>query len=363
MPVAIHACLGLIVLCQPAGEDVGPAPARAPEGMVLIEGGEFLMGTEGVGWPEERPAHRVRVGDFWIDQTEVTNAAFESFVEASGYVTTAERALDWEELRKQLPPGTPKPSDEVLQPGSLVFVPPKRPQNPGDQSGGGGGALWRWVIGASWRHPEGPKSSIEGRMDHPVVHVSWEDAAAYAAWAGKRLPTEAEWEYAARGGLEGARYTWGDEWPEDGEPALANTWWGDFPYEHADEASGDGYAGTAPAGSFPPNGYGLYDLGGNVWEWCADWYRADEYERRMRGLELRGVEVAENPQGPDSPWAPGREREPLRAMRGGSFLCHISYCDRYRPGARQGTSFDTGLSHVGFRCVKDVPPDERVGDD
>ncbi|MFG0305367.1 MAG: formylglycine-generating enzyme family protein [Phycisphaerales bacterium JB040] len=358
MPIASHAVTGVLLLLQPVAES---APKDAPEGMVLIEGGEFVMGTPAGGWPEEGPAHRVRVGDFWIDRTEVTNASFAAFVEATGYVTVAERALDWEELKKQLPPGTPRPDDEVLQPGSLVFVSPARPDDP---TGGRGAGLewWRWVVGACWRHPEGPGSTIEGRMDHPVVHVSWEDAASYAAWAGKRLPTEAEWEYAARGGLESARYTWGDEWPGAGEPALANTWWGDFPYEHSDADNADGYAGTAPVGSFPPNAFGLHDMAGNVWEWCADWYRADEYQRRVRGLELRGIAVADNPRGPDSAWAPGREREPLRAMRGGSHLCHVSYCDRYRPGARQGASADTGLSHVGFRCVQDAPSDDGEGD-
>jgi formylglycine-generating enzyme required for sulfatase activity len=236
-------------------------PPNQPENMVWIPSGEFTMGTNDVrSFPNERPAHRAHVEGFRIDEHDVTNAEFAKFVEATGYVTTAERKPDWNELKKELPPGTPKPDESVLVAGSLVFTPTSGPVPLNDLS-----AWWRWVPGASWRHPEGPGSTIEGRKNHPVVQVPWDDAVAYAKWAGKRLPTEAEWEFAARGGLEGKRYAWGDE-SRPGGKYVANTWQGLFPVTNTAE---DGFVGTSPVKSFPPNGYGLYDMAGNVWQWSA----------------------------------------------------------------------------------------------
>jgi formylglycine-generating enzyme required for sulfatase activity len=226
--------------------------------MAWVSGGEFTMGTDDPeAAPAEHPAHRVRVDGFWMDVTEVTNAQFRRFAEATGYLTTAERPVVWEQLRNELSPGTPRPSDDQLAPGSLVFSPPDHPVALDDHT-----AWWRWVPGANWRYPEGPGSSIEGKEDHPVVHVSWDDALAYANWAGKRLPTEAEWEFAARGGLDGRKYAWGDEF-QPGDKPLANTWQGRFPDTNTQD---DGFPRIAPVKSFPPNGYGLYDMIGNVWE-------------------------------------------------------------------------------------------------
>jgi sulfatase modifying factor 1 len=312
-------------------------PADLPPGMVWIPGGEFMMGTDSeLGWPDEKPAHRVRVDGFLMDATEVTNAQFGAFVAATGFVTTAEKAPSLEEIMSQVPPGTPPPPTESLVPGALVFTPPVGRVDLNDFS-----QWWAWVPGASWRRPEGPKSRIEGRDLHPVVQVSWDDASAYARWAGKRLPTEAEWECAARGGLEGKVFVWGDTNASE-RPALANIWQGEFPHRNT---ATDGFARTAPVKSFPPNGYGLYDTAGNVWEWCSDWYDRELYQRRA------GQGLVVNPSGPERSYNPARPFEPQRAQRGGSFLCHESYCLRYRPSARHGCSPDTGMSHVGFRCA------------
>jgi sulfatase modifying factor 1 len=317
----------------------GRSSADAPPGMAWVPGGEFTMGTDDPeAAPAEHPAHRVRVDGFWMDATEVTNAQFRRFVEATGYVTTAERPVDWGQLRKELPPGMPKPPDDRLAPGSLVFNPPGRPVSLDDHT-----AWWRWVPGASWRHPEGPGSSIEGKDDHPVVHVSWDDAVAYARWAGKRLPTEAEWEFAARGGLEGKNYAWGDEL-QPGDRPLANTWQGHFPDRNTGE---DGFPRIAPVKSFPPNRYSLHDLIGNVWEWCSDWYRPDAYRLLPAGS------VVVNPAGPESGFDPTEPYQPKRVTRGGSYLCSPNYCSNYRPSARRGTASDSGMSHLGFRCVVD----------
>jgi formylglycine-generating enzyme required for sulfatase activity len=308
-----------------------------PPGMVWIPGGEFTMGTDSdLGWPDEKPAHRVRVSGFWMDETEVTNAQFRKFVEATSYVTTAEKPPDVEEILRQSPPGTPRPPKENLVPGSLVFTPTAGPVNTRDFS-----QWWRWTPGANWKHPEGPDSTLDGKDDHPVVHVSWDDAVAYAKWAGKRLPTEAEWEYAARGGLDGKPYVWGDEPFSDDHPQ-ANIWQGEFPWKNTAK---DGYERTAPVKSYPPNDYGLYDMAGNAWEWCADWYQRDLYRQRA------GKKMTVNPTGPDHTIDPARPFMPQRVQRGGSFLCQDSYCSRYRPSARHGCSPDTGMSHVGFRCV------------
>jgi formylglycine-generating enzyme required for sulfatase activity len=317
----------------------GAAPSSdEPPGMRWIPAGEFTMGTDDPkSMRNERPAHRVRLDGFWMDAHDVTNAEFRRFVEATGYVTTAERKPSWEELKKQLPPGTKKPDPSRLVPGSLVFTPPARQVPLNNLS-----RWWRWVPGADWRHPQGPGSSIQGKDNHPVVHVSWHDAAAYAKWAGKRLPTEAEWEYAARGGLEGKRFAWGDEFRPGGKH-MANTWQGKFPVKDTAE---DGFAGTSPVGSFPANGYGLYDMAGNVWQWCSDWYRADAHDQCAAG-----VCCCENPAGPADTFDPADPYAARRVIKGGSFLCHVSYCESYRPSARRGTPPDTGTSHIGFRCV------------
>jgi formylglycine-generating enzyme len=285
--------------------------------MVRIPGGEFVMGAdEPPGLNNERPARRVRLDGFWIDEHDVTNAEFRKFVEATGYVTTAEKPVDWEELKKQVPPGTPKPADELLKPGSLVFTPPDHAVDLRDMSG-----WWTWTTGANWKHPQGPASNVDNKDDYPVVQVSWDDAVAYAKWAGKRLPTEAEWEHAARGGTGGTRYYWGNQLKVDGK-YMCNTFTGEFPFKNTVD---DGFAGTSPVKSFPPNGYGLFDMAGNVWNWTSDAYR----------------------ESPDA--VPERFR---RVTKGGSFLCHPNYCESYRPTARRGTPHDTGSEHVGFRCAK-----------
>jgi formylglycine-generating enzyme required for sulfatase activity len=317
---------------RPGGGTGGVSP-----GMCWVGPGEFRMGSDDPrALPNERPVHRVRLDGFWIDAHDVTNAEFRAFVEATGYITTAERKPDWEELKKQLPPGTPKPEPARLVPGSLVFTPAPRPVPLHDLA-----RWWRWVPGASWRHPQGPDSDLEGKDHHPVVHVSWYDAVAYAKWAGKRLPTEAEWEYAARGGLDGKRFAWGDEFRPGGK-YMANTWQGKFPVH---DSGADGFAGTSPVGSYPANGYGLHDMAGNVWQWCSDWYAADAHARAGKG-------VSSNPTGPARSFDPTDPYAPRRVIKGGSFLCHASYCASYRPGARRGTPPDTGSAHIGFRCVR-----------
>jgi sulfatase modifying factor 1 len=315
------------------GCDRPPVPSASTEGMVWIEGGEFSMGSDArLAQADERPAHPVRVDGFWMDSTEVTNAQFRKFAEATGFVTDAERPPDLAALMAQVPPGTPPPPVELLVPGSLIFTPPQAPGQP----------WWEWRAAANWRRPEGPTSDLSGRGDHPVVHVSWQDATAYADWAGKRLPTEAEWEFAARGGLDAAPFVWGDQ--NDDLSTRMNTWQGQFPNVRE---KGDGYADTSPVGSFPPNGYGLYDVAGNVWEWVADWYRPDTYPQRA------GDGVVVNPTGPKSSFDPDEPYSPKRVCRGGSYLCSDNYCTGYRPSARMKSSPDTSLAHTGFRCVKD----------
>jgi formylglycine-generating enzyme required for sulfatase activity len=317
------------------------APAKNPPGMLWIPGGEFLMGSElPDARPDEQPEHRVRVAGFWIDETEVTNAQFQKFVDATGYVTTAERPPELAEIMKQLPPGTPPPPAEKMVAASLVFAPTDRPVPLDDI-----GQWWTWTAGADWLHPEGPQSNLDGRSDHPVVQVSWDDAVAYARWAHKRLPTEAEWEFAARGRLEAKHFIWGDSDVSETHPQ-ANIWQGNFPNKNL---AADGYERTAPVKSFPPNGDGLYDMAGNVWEWCGDWYAVNTYARQA------GRGVADNPVGPDQSFAPHRPESLLRVQRGGSFLCNASYCASYRPSARMSSSPDTGMSHVGFRCVVPGP--------
>lgn len=312
-----------------------PAETAVREGMVWVAGGSYTMGaTDGEGANDELPLHTVRLKGFWMDKTEVTNKQFRAFVASTHYITTAEKAPDWEELKKQLPPGTPKPPADQLAAASLVFTPTSHAVDLRDVS-----QWWRWVKGADWRHPDGPASSIEGKDDYPVVHISWYDAHAYAQWAGKRLPTEAEWEYAARGGMAGP-YPWGKEDIESGRPR-ANTWQGSFPYINS---GWDGYAGLAPVASFMPNAYGLYDMAGNVWEWCSDWYDPAYYSSS----------AVVNPQGPLHSNDPTEPTVPKKVVRGGSFLCNASYCKGYRVSSRMKSSPDTGLENTGFRCVADA---------
>lgn len=309
------------------------------EGMVLIKGGVFEMGGDNFqADQDEYPKHTVKVSSFYMDATAVTNDQFKKFVDATGYITTAEQKPDWEELKKDLPPGTPKPDDEMLVAASLVFKQTPGPVNLNDY-----GQWWEWMPGANWKHPQGPQSNLEGKGNYPVVHVSYFDALAYCKWAGKRLPTEAEWEYAARGGLENNIYLWGNEHINTGK-AKANSWEGKFPYLNTNK---DGFVGIAPVGSYPANSYGLYDMAGNVWEWCSDWYDADYYKSF-------GNKVVEDPQGPAKSFDPVDPYTPKRSLRGGSFLCNDSYCSGYRVARRMKSSPDTGLEHTGFRCVKDA---------
>lgn len=286
--------------------------------------------------PDEKPPHKVSVKDFWMDTTPVTNGQFQQFVAATGYVTTAERAPDLAEIMSQLPPGTPAPPEEVMVPASLVFV-----QTAGPIPLNNVAQWWQWMAGANWKHPLGPDSSLEGKENHPVVHVSWDDAQAYARWAGKRLPTEAEWEYAVREGKSEQHYPWGSEDTSDNSPPW-NIWEGQFPYKSTKE---NGFVGTTDVKKYPPNAYGLYDMVGNVWEWCSDLYRHDYYE------ELARQDAVKDPSGPNSSFDPQEPLVSKRVQRGGSFLCHQSYCKGYRLSARMKTSSDTGLCHSGFRCV------------
>jgi formylglycine-generating enzyme len=315
-------------------------------GMIWISGGEFVMGSaDQLAKPNERPAHKVRVRGFWMDRTVVTNAQFTAFVNATGYVTTAERAPEWDTLRVQLPPGTPKPPHSELVPGGTVFVGTDQPVDLGDYS-----QWWRYVPGANWRHPQGPSSSIVGKDAYPVVQVSYDDALAYAHWSGKRLPTEAEWEFAARGGLEQATYAWGNEFAPHSRK-MANVWNGSaqpFPVVVPSVATEHG---TSRVCSFPPNGYGLCDITGNVWQWVADWYRADAFTIEAKRSEPIDPTGPRNSYDPDEPDVPANA--PKRVIRGGSFLCSREYCLSYRPSARRGADPFTSTSHIGFRLVSD----------
>jgi sulfatase modifying factor 1 len=311
----------------------GIKQAQAPPDMQWIPGGTFHMGSEDF-YPEEAPVHEVRVDGFWMDRHLVTNVQFVRFVEATAYVTVAERALNPADF-----PGAPA---ENLVPGALVFQRSRGPIDLTDYTN-----WWAWVPGASWRRPLGPHSSIEGMAQHPVVHVAYEDAEAYGRWAGKELPTEAEWERAARGGLEGKKFTWGDEHFPDGK-AMANSWQGEFPWQNL---LIDGFEGTSPVGSFPPNDYGLFDMAGNVWEWTSDWFvrnHADEVAKACCGPAVNPrIESAGKSYDPRQPKFP----IPRRVVKGGSHLCAPNYCLRYRPAARQPQMIDTGMSHIGFRCI------------
>lgn len=315
-----------------------------PRGMVWVPGGAFMMGSSSKkALPSEGPAHQVQVSGFWMDSFDVTNADFRRFTEATRYVTTAEQKPRWEDVSLQLPPGTPEPDPETLVPGSMVFVGTGEPVELGDWS-----RWWRYVPGANWRHPLGPQSNLAEKENHPVVQVSYVDALNYARWAGKRLPTEAQWEFAARGGLEQADYAWGDEFTPNGK-RMANTWDDrehQFPVVSRNEKI---QVGTLPVGNFAPNGYGIYDMAGNVWQWTADWYRFDAF-----AIEARKGQLSD-PQGPVDSYDPDEAGVPVdapkRVIRGGSFLCSETYCTSYRVSARKGADPFSAMSHLGFRTI------------
>lgn len=309
--------------------------------MVRIPSGSFLMGSKDdlMALPREKPVHKVEVNCFYMDVHEVTNAQFKEFVDATNYITIAERPIEWEEMKKQLPPGTQKPSEDDLQPGSLVFSSPKNVVNLADFSN-----WWKWVKGACWKHPLGPESDIANKSNHPVVQIAYQDALAYANWAGKRLPTEAEWEWAAKGGLLSNYYPWGNEKVSSGE-VKCNYWSGKFPTENSKE---DGFYYTAPVVSYQPNGYGLYNMAGNVWEICSDWFDENYYQ------DCFNLGLVKNPQGPSKSNYSLEPYEKKRVTRGGSFLCNDSYCASYRVTARMPFSEDSGTNHTGFRCVSDI---------
>jgi formylglycine-generating enzyme required for sulfatase activity len=329
----------LLRAATPAYSGIRPNAPKAHAGMVWIKGGAFMMGGDNSQAQEdEYPKHKVTVDGFWMDTTVVTNAQFSKFVKATGYITTAERKPDWDELKKQLPPGTAKPDESLLVAASLVFDPPKHPVDLNDYT-----QWWAWKKGASWKHPQGPGSSISGKENYPVVHVSWYDAVAYCKWAGKRLPTEAEWEWAARGGLQNKIYPWGNELVDEGKPK-ANTWQGHFPDYNSMK---DKFYGLAPVASFAPNGYGLYDMAGNVWEWCADYYSNTYYQTINKSGGVK------NPGGPAKSYDPDEPFAKKRVIRGGSFLCNESYCTGYRVARRMKSTEDSGMEHLGFRCVAD----------
>ena len=324
-----------------------PAPSPAPNGMVWIPGGEFSMGAndppdmDEVGMKatkDARPIHRVYVDGFFMDKTDVTNAEFAKFVKATGYVTIAERKPRPEDF-----PGAPP---EKLVAGGVVFTPPNHPVPLDNHL-----QWWSYVPGANWRHPYGPGSDIKGKDNYPVVQIAYPDAQAYAKWAGKRLPTEAEWEFAARGGLTGKPFVWGDSFRPEGK-WMANTHQGSFPNY---DSGADGYAGVAPVAKFPANPYGLFDMAGNVWQWTSDWYRPDYYQQ----LASTG-KVTRDPQGPDAPYDPAEPSQPKKVHRGGSFLCTDQYCSRYIVGTRGKGEVSTGTNHLGFRCVQDTPSKEQA---
>lgn len=317
-----------------------PTDIKAPEGMVWVPGGTFEQGAvshDEMAMGHEKPAIPVTVNGFFMDVHEVTNADFKKFIDETAYVTVAEREIDWEEMKKQLPAGTPKPHDSIMQPGSLVFKKTKNSvPNLYDFS-----QWWEWKIGANWKQPHGPGSDLSGKENNPVVHISYEDVIAYCEWAGRRLPTEAEWERAARGNQRGKTFSWGDDHTVLSQ--MANSWEGEFPVSNTKK---DGFELRADVGSYPPNDYGLYDMAGNVWEWTNDWYNTDYYKQVKQGGS-----VLVNPTGAETPY---NERDPYareRVIKGGSFLCSASYCASYRISARMATSLDSAQEHLGFRTV------------
>ncbi len=319
-----------------------PEGIQVPEKMVWIPGGFFKQGAtpkDEYAMNHEKPQHDVAVDGFLMDITEVTNDDFSKFVEETGYVTVAEREIDWENMKKQLPPGTPKPHDSILQPGSLTFKKTKNSvPNLYDYS-----QWWNWTIGANWKHPQGPESDIKDKGNYPVVHVAYEDALAYCEWAGRRLPTEAEWEYAAKGGLTDAIFSWGNDASILSE--MANTWEGEFPNQNTLD---DGFENKAPVKSYPPNAYGLYDMAGNVWEFTQDWFNTKHYN------EMAKNGFTKNPKGADAPFNPNNPNASEKIIKGGSFLCSASYCASYRPSARMGNDIESSQEHLGFRTVLDL---------
>ena len=315
-----------------AADDAQPTstpPGPAPRGMLWVPGGTFRMGSD-VHYPEEAPSHMVTVGGFWIDEHPVTNLQWKRFIKETGHVTWSERAPE--------AAAYPGAKPEMLVPGSVVFQSPGRSVSLDNAYN-----WWTWVAGADWRHPEGPGSNLNGRERHPVVHVAWSDIEAYARWAGKSIPTEAEWEFAARGGLDGAEYTWGDEWMPRGKP-MANTWQGEFPNQNL---LIDKWERTSPVGSFPPNGYGLFDMAGNVWEWTEDWFQ-DHAKVQLSCCTQINPTGGERERSSDPASDDGI---PRKVTKGGSYLCAPNYCRRYRPAARSAQPIDTATGHIGFRCV------------
>lgn len=316
---------------------------KTPEGMVWVPGGTFQQGAvpqDQMAMSHEKPEHSVEVDGFFMDATEVTNKKFEKFVKETGYKTIAERSVVWDDIKKQLPEGALKPADSMLQPGSLIFKQSKTSvPNLYDFS-----QWWKWTIGANWRHPNGLGSDIKGKENYPVVHISFEDAQAYCKWAGRRLPTEAEWEYAARGGESQTIYFWGNDITILSKKA--NTWEGEFPLRNTGK---DGFEGRAPVKSYSSNGYGLYDMAGNVWEWTSDWFNINYYQEL-----LDKNTIAVNPLGATSAYNPNNPYVKERVIKGGSFLCAASYCASYRISARMASSMDSSLEHLGFRTVATV---------
>ena len=320
-----------------------PPNTVIPEGMVWIPGNTFTMGaleSDKFALDHEKPAHPVAVDGFFMDETEVTNAQFRKFIKATGYITTAERSINWDEMQKMLPEGTPKPHDSILAPGSLVFAKEIKEVNGLDNWQ----QWWKWVLGANWMQPNGPNSNSIAHDNFPVVHVSYEDALAYCKWAKRKLPTEAQWELAAKGSLLNAVYTW--EGDISKLEKSANTWQGNFPLNNSQK---DGYLLMSPVKSFQPNNLGLFDMAGNVWEYTADWYNADYYQEL-----LTTGKVTKNPAGATFAKNPANPNQPERIIKGGSFLCNESYCSSYRISARMGMTEDSSSDHVGFRTIATV---------
>lgn len=347
----VFACIIILISCKKAENAIenntknkhdNEINMNAPEGMVWVPEKTFIQGAkEGdrYAMAREKPAHKVKVDGFYIDSHEVTNKQFKAFVEATGYKTVAERPISWEEIKKQVPPGTPKPADSLLQPGSLIF----NKDVQGQVNMNNYGQWWTWKIGANWKHPQGPESSIEGKDNYPVVHVTHEDALAYCRWANRRLPTEAEWEAAAQGKNKDAIFTWGND--ADLLFENANTWQGEFPIKNQAK---DGFEYLSPVKSFAPNTYGIYDMLGNVWEITRDLFDVDYYKK------LNTDKVLLNPKGSDVSYNPNNPFQKEHVIKGGSFLCHDSYCASYRISAKMGQTFDSSSDHTGFRTVATV---------
>ena len=320
-----------------------PNDIKIPKGMVWVPGNCFSQGAkeeDNLALPHEKPLHPVCVDGFFIDETEVTNAQFKKFVDATGYLTTAERPINWEEIKKTLPPNTPKPNDSVLVPGSLVFFEGiSKVNNMNNYQ-----EWWKWVAGANWKHPKGKNSTIEGKDNYPVVHISYQDAMAYCKWANRKLPTESEWELAAMGNLKNSIYTWGNK--KDDIDKKANTWQGTFP---TNNSGTDGFKSFSPVKSFPPNSLGIYEISGNVWEYTADYYNSNYYEEL-----LKTNSQTKNPKGASSAYNPNNPYQSERIIKGGSFLCNESYCSSFRISARMGMTEDSSSDHVGFRTIATI---------